>query len=457
MRTHGSTRKVLALIAAVASLSLVLTPGQARGTRTRTTQLAPGVTLTTIRDPRGPWSIRVVRAELSAPSTLEPVLATGKLPGFETTSRMAARYGAIAAINGDYATESGRPVMTFAQDGELAQTALTWGVNFAVNQTETASYIKHVEPELWLHQEDSGSLHPINRWNSGWPSQDQMSLATALGGRDEKPPYNACSARLYATEVAEPSPIRVGVEQTHVVQESACKSGRMFPKKGRVVSALATSPRAGEITSLLPGERVALGWTLGWPDVVETIGGNPTLVREGQIFIEKHGETSFFARHPRTGVGTTASGEVLLVTVDGRQPGYSVGMTPYRFAKLFVSLGANYALNLDGGGSTTMVVNGRIINRVSDGSERPVSSALLLLPGPDPDPRATPAPVPTATPTTSPSVLPTPEPTPTDIRIPPHRVWREIVRDPASTGGLARWLVHEGFYLRGSLGRAARR
>ena len=455
MRTHRTTKRALACFASLACLTLVLAPVDAR-TRTRTSQLAPGVTLTTIRDPRGPWSIRVVRADLSAASTLEPVLATGKLPGFETTSRMAARYGAIAAINGDYATESGRPVMTFAQDGELAQTALTWGVNFAVNQSETAAYIKHVEPELWLREQDSGTEHPLARWNSGWPSEDQMAAFTALGGRDEKPPYNACSARLYATEVAEPSPIRIGVEQTHVVHESACKSGRMYPKKGRVVSTLATSPRVAEVTSLTPGERVDLGWSLGWPDVVETIGGNPTLVRDGEIFIERDGDTSFFARHPRTGVGTTPEGEVLLVTVDGRQPGYSVGMTPYRFGKLFVSLGADYALNLDGGGSTTMVVNGRIVNRISDGAERPVSSALLLLPGPDPNPQASPAPIPTSTPSPSPTILPTPAPSETGIRMSPDRVWQQMLADPASTGGLIRWLDHEGLRLPSSLRRAAR-
>jgi hypothetical protein len=71
---------------------------------------------------------------------------------------------------------------------------------------------------------------------------------------------------------------------------------------------------------------------------------------------------------------------VLLITVDGRRPGHSVGMTTRGFARLFVSLGADRALNLDGGGSTTMYVRGRVVNRPSDGTERPVSSALLVLP-----------------------------------------------------------------------------
>ena len=84
----------------------------------------------------------------------------------------------------------------------------------------------------------------------------------------------------------------------------------------------------------------------------------------------------------------TTDGRLLLVTVDGRRPGYSVGMTPIQFARLFRHLGATRALNLDGGGSTTMVVDGEIVNRPSDpDGERAVSSAVLVLPGADTDER----------------------------------------------------------------------
>lgn len=454
--------------AGAAALVLVLTlvfivPGGAAGVRTRTTQLAPGVTYTKIKDSRGPWSIRVVSIVMSEASTIEPVLASGKLPGFETTSAMARRYGAIAAINGDYARESGRPVMMFAQDGELAQTALTRGVNFAVNASETAAYIKHQKPELWLQEADTGVEHTVNFFNAGWPGSDHISGFSPLGGRDEKPPSGACSSRLYPTEGPLPSMTRAGLEQRHVVHETVCKSGTLWPKKGRVFSTPMAGAKASEIISMTPGEEVLFGWSLGWPEVFETIGGNPTLVRDGQIFIERNGEGAFFDRHPRTGVGTTADGRVLFVTVDGRQPGYSVGMTPYRFGKLFLSLGANYALNLDGGGSTTMVVNGDIVNRPSDGDERGVSSSLVLLPGPDPAPTTTPGPVPT------PMASPTPSPTsliPPVSRLDPSQVsrdpltdgelWLRIARDPASTGGLADWLLHEGVRLRGTLREAAR-
>jgi hypothetical protein len=398
----------------------------------------------------------VISIDLDQSSTIEPALATRKLPGAETTSAIANRYGALAAINGDYMRESGRPVMLFAQDGEMGQTALTRGVNFAVDEGESAAFIQHVKrplPYMWVRETDSGAEHVLNTFNAGWPGADQISAFSALGGRDEKPPYGACSARLYPTEGPRHATTRPGVGQTHIVHEVACKqSGRMFPKGGRVISTPIAGAKAVEIQSLAPGEQVELGWDLGWPNVMETIGGNPTLVRNGEIFIGK-GDTPFFRRHPRTGVGFTSDNQVLFVTVDGRQSGYSVGMTPLRFAKLFRSLGATYALNLDGGGSTTMVVNGDVVNRPSGGSQRLVSSALLLLPGPDPAPTATPGPVPSPTPSPSPtSLLPDIGP---DRTVTQAEVWREVVTDPASTGGLAQWLQSRGIPLRGSLRDAA--
>jgi uncharacterized protein YigE (DUF2233 family) len=424
-------------------------------------EIAPGVVYMKIRDPKGPWRIHVVDITLAEASTIEPVLATGKLPGFELTSRIARRYGALAAINGDYARESGRPVMLFAQDGALAQTALTWGVNFAVNASETESFIQHVEPRMWLREMDAGLSLDIARFNAGTPAGDQLAGYSPLGGRDEKPPYGACSTRVYPSAGPRSATAQVGIEQPGTVHQVACKGGRLYPKRGNVFSApIASDSAAAMVSTLTPGEEVAFGWSLEWPDVFETIGGNPTLVRDGEVApaIRTAEHTSFFDRHPRTGVGTTADGRVMFVTVDGRRPGYSVGMTPVRFAKLFLALGADYALNLDGGGSTTMVVNGGIVNRPSDGNERPVSSALVLLPGPDPAPTTTPAPMPTTSPSVSPN--PTPSPTPTSLRLSPdlgaREVWLEIARDPASTGGLAQWLLHEGVRLSPSLRAAAR-
>ncbi len=87
-------------------------------------------------------------------------------------------------------------------------------------------------------------------------------------------------------------------------------------------------------------------------------------------------------RHPRTMVGITAGEHMLLVVVDGRQPGYADGMSLFELRALAHSLGCTDALNLDGGGSTTLVVAGEgsdgVVNRPSGKVQRPVPSILFV-------------------------------------------------------------------------------
>src|SRR5690349_20862068 len=99
----------MALVIALAAMAATASPGGAKGYEAWTEKLAKGVTLTRIKDPKGPYRIKVVTVDLNAAATLDVALASDKLPGFETTSSMARRHGAIAAINGDYARPSGRP------------------------------------------------------------------------------------------------------------------------------------------------------------------------------------------------------------------------------------------------------------------------------------------------------------------------------------------------------------
>jgi hypothetical protein len=83
-------------------------------------------------------------------------------------------------------------------------------------------------------------------------------------------------------------------------------------------------------------------------------------------------------RHPRTAVGQLSDGRLVLVVVDGRQPGYSVGMTTFEMAQTMVRLGAVRAMQLDSGGSSTLAFDATVLNRPSDGKERPISTALML-------------------------------------------------------------------------------
>lgn len=406
---------------------------------TRTHRIAPGVKYTQIKDVKGPYRIHIVSIKLSKASTLDAVLANDTLPGLERTSDMAHRSHALVAINGDYAQSSGRPTHTFAVDGDLSQTPLMWGRNFSVDRSESQAYIGHPQTRAWMYEPDNDLELDIERVNAGAPSANELALFTSAGGGEEMPPEDACSARLMQTTATTPRG-NDGVEADFEVDQVLCGPNRLWLKGGAVVSTPAEGKRVTEITSLLPGDVVSMGWTLGWKGVLDTVGGNPTMIEDGRIIdANVSGAGSFFVRHPRTGVGSTADGRVLFVTVDGRQPGYSIGMTLERFARLFKDLGARWALNLDGGGSTTMVIKGEVKNRPSDGGERAVSSALVLLRGQDPGESSGSFGAASA----SSSAVPT------------SLVWQQIVADGGSTGGLADALVREGVPLPPSMRKAA--
>lgn len=84
--------------------------------RSTTRWLGHGVGLTSIVDPRGPYRIKVLSVKLERRSTIDVALSNNVLPDFETTSSMARRHGALAAVNGDYAQPDGRPVYGFAEE-----------------------------------------------------------------------------------------------------------------------------------------------------------------------------------------------------------------------------------------------------------------------------------------------------------------------------------------------------
>jgi len=127
---------------------------------------------------------------------------------------------------------------------------------------------------------------------------------------------------------------------------------------------------------------------VGWPvfrqagdGMTEVVGGFPLLLREGERVgdLEISNRPSFAAeRHPRTAVGFDPDRNLLwIVVVDGRQPDYSAGMTLPELTGLLESLGVAQAINLDGGGSSIMVVRGEAMSRPSDAEgERPVANAL---------------------------------------------------------------------------------
>ncbi|MBL8111582.1 MAG: phosphodiester glycosidase family protein [Acidobacteria bacterium] len=122
-----------------------------------------------------------------------------------------------------------------------------------------------------------------------------------------------------------------------------------------------------------------------WEDVEDVVSGIGLLVADGRpvsgLGPERASPGFDIARHPRSLVGVDRRGHLWLVAVDGRRPGHSLGMTFRELQGLAALLGLTDALNLDGGGSTTLVALGRILNCPSDAAgPRAVSDAIVVLP-----------------------------------------------------------------------------
>ncbi|NQU39651.1 MAG: phosphodiester glycosidase family protein, partial [Lentisphaerae bacterium] len=121
-------------------------------------------------------------------------------------------------------------------------------------------------------------------------------------------------------------------------------------------------------------------------ELYNAMSGNVRLIRDGNILAGKGGN----ATYPQTAVGHTADHCLILFVSDGRQPEFSAGMTYEEVATVLKEFGAVDAIALDGGGSATLVLSDgstgepKVLNRPSDGKQRPVGNnlAVIMIPPP---------------------------------------------------------------------------
>jgi exopolysaccharide biosynthesis protein len=292
---------------------------------------------------------------------IRPALAADMVSGAETTSVIATRYEALAGINGGYFDEkSGLPLGMLVIDGELMTTPTDRRSVFAITM-DGKPVIVPFEFTGRIMMPDRSSL-----WVSGVnqpPSAGGVSVYTRFYG-----------------PLTPSFPVAAIVRNSVVEQLSAGKI--LIPLNGYVL--VTNAADAGLITQFIKiGARLQLQLVFSPNlEIRSALGGGPRLVKDGQVFVPFAWEW-FSSRHarrraPRTAVGITETGKLLLVTVDGGTP-QNTGMTLPELAEVMVRLGARDAMNLDGGGSATMVVGGRVVNDPSDGIERPIASALLVL------------------------------------------------------------------------------
>jgi hypothetical protein len=352
-------------------------------------RIAPGIELfkstdSTLVDPPGPIAVYLLRLEPSR-VRLDAALSNGEVMEAERVADIASRYGAIAAVNaGFFNVRNGEPAGVLKVAGELvSDSGVTRGV-VAIRSRPGR------EPELEFDQ-----------------ATVRMSLTIKVSGPDRVVPIDGVDTTRERGKLmlftpsyhAHTDTAPNGVEWALAgkplkVVEMRRDAGRTPIPRGGVVLSYGGLELPDDLALLALGSEVSLAtaWktvhgtsTKDLDEADHVVNGAGLLKRDGKPVtnwreVENLNALTFLdIRHPRTVVGVDRRGFIWLIAIDGRQPAHSVGM---RFAELVAlcdRLELTDALNLDGGGSTSMVVRGVVVNKPSDATgPRPVSDALVV-------------------------------------------------------------------------------
>ena len=368
----------LLVVSALAALTVVgvLSPAGAA----QTTQLLPGVTYETGVQftPHGPVSLHIVRGPRPVGLyRLRPVLSNESVVLRETVSAMQRRLTTQATsvgLNGDYfSLTDGRPSGILLRDGVLATPPNSARSSAGVTLDGLLDVRKVRFLGTWR---GTGQRRALNFLNKA-PGTNGISLFTSDWGSATPRLAGSFAVVLAPFSSATPN-VDLPVPVTATSQ-----NGPVAIAPGVAVLVARGTAAAKLQAEAQPGASVTLRLILqpDWPTVADAIGGGPLLVRDGAPVYrsnEAFTTSQLVPRGPRSAVGQRADGSVLLVTTDGRQPGFSVGMTNFELAQTLVRLGAVRGMALDGGGSATLAFEGTVLNSPSDGRERAISTALML-------------------------------------------------------------------------------
>ncbi|MDI6828254.1 MAG: phosphodiester glycosidase family protein [Armatimonadota bacterium] len=362
-----------------------------------TKELAPGVVLTQIVKERSspddktiPRIINAVKVDPKVPGLKIKMVLGGdvvwgldKTNGRETIGSMAKRLHAIAVLNTDFCNWTGDPLGLHISEGELISEPYPNRTMFGIT-SDGKFLFDRLEFDARVILPD-GKWFPIRGINR--PRGDhEMVVYTSKFFKSTCTESNGSEAVVTSPDL----PIRLGVPIKGTV---TCiypdKGDTPIPENGIVLSGRGTGSdfikeKLKEGMELTLQFNVKGETTTGWEKVVEATGGTPRLVRDGKISLEFEKENqspdSKFVTltHPRSALGVTGDGKLVLVTVDGRQE-VSTGMPLKDLAELMLSLGCVDAMNLDGGGSTTLSTWFGTLNSPSDGWLRPLPNALAVL------------------------------------------------------------------------------
>jgi exopolysaccharide biosynthesis protein len=287
-------------------------------------------------------------------------------------SDIAEEEGAIAAINGTYFAANGKPLGTLLIDRELVSTPLYDRTALIITDNRQA-FIDNISIDSYFLAA-SGVRYDITGVNQGREKEATVLYSPVWG---EKTGTSKDGIEL--------------VVSGFVVKDVSLGNSKI-PRDGYVISL--SGPASQFITeNIRVGDKLdvhikVVPFETSPQSILHMISGGPRLVKDGIPYVSKFGE-KFKAdiargRAARTALGITKEGKLLLATVDGlprdKSEKSSVGMTLEELSAMMVSLGAQEAMNLDGGSSTTMWIDGRVVNRPAAGFQQKVSNALLVRP-----------------------------------------------------------------------------
>ena len=365
-------------------------------------EIAPGVSYRQLTDPRGPWVMNLVRVDLRRLDIeIRGARALDQLKGRERVSDMVRRAGAtgvrvVAAVNADFFDlKSGENENNQVIGGE-------WWKGLKVTDSPYDTY-DNAHTQFGI----DGARRPLmDRFildARAWDRGVMTPILTLNFNPSGKPEGTA----LYTSRYGANTPLDTTRKTAEAVLASAGKrgdtllfvrrgavataSGSSIPRDGAVLAAYGSGARAREVQAMADGDtvRILLATLPRAPHgavPAMIIGGWPRILRDGENVasdaptVEGTLSGNAEARHPRTAVGFSRDSSTLfLLTVDGRSEN-SGGMTLVELADMMRQLGAWQAMNFDGGGSTTMVIDGKVVNHPSDKEgERTVGNALLVV------------------------------------------------------------------------------
>jgi uncharacterized protein YigE (DUF2233 family) len=324
-----------------------------------TRTIAPGVVH---KVHRSSMYINVLDVDLKNPNVqIRPIMAGESFNRLEEVKDQAQRVSAIAAVNGNYFKRDGTPLGTLIMDGEWISGPIFNRTSFGI--TDDGRVL--VDP-VNLH----GVLETSNAdVPSVWVNNINQPRRTG--------------AHVIAYTRRWGSSVQLAYDGTLLAVDA---SGRIIDKQPRMVGIpyggfVLSDSKDSKIAQLNVGDLLSLSWQPApseWKRVVHAVSGGPVLIRNGNLYVglkDENFRKSWTGSHihARTAIGVTADKHLLLATIEGPH-------TLWDVAKFLKKLGAVDALNLDGGGSTTMVVNGATVTRNRSTFERRVASSLAIMP-----------------------------------------------------------------------------